>query len=81
MYIFTQLKAYYQNYNWIAIAYKSTQSLVISLGFRINRMYVGYAYEQSLNHLNAYFAGTHEIMVGFNIGFFEPEGIRKTVRK
>jgi type IX secretion system PorP/SprF family membrane protein len=81
LYYYTQLKAYYKNYNWFAVAYKSTRSLVLSIGIRINRMQLGYAYEQSMNHLGTYYAGINEIMIGYNIGFFEPEGIRKTVRK
>jgi type IX secretion system PorP/SprF family membrane protein len=81
LYVFSQLKVFYKNYNWFAIAYKSTKSVVLSMGIRINRMQLGYAYEQSMNQLTNYYAGTHEIMVGFNIGFFEPEGIRKTVPK
>lgn len=75
------MKAYYQNYNWLAVAYKSTKSLVFSMGVRINRMHLGYAYEQNLNHLKSMYSSTHEIMIGFNIGFFEPEGVRKTIRK
>lgn len=79
-YFFGQLKAYYQNYNWLAIAYRSTKSLAISIGIRVRRMHIGYVYEQNISKMSSYFSSAHEIMLGLNIGLFEPEGIRKTVR-
>jgi type IX secretion system PorP/SprF family membrane protein len=79
-YFYGQLKAYYQHYNWLAIAYKSSNTLAFSIGFRIRRMHIGYIYEQSISKMSSYFSGAHEIMVGMNIGLFEPEGIRKTSR-
>jgi type IX secretion system PorP/SprF family membrane protein len=80
-YCYLQLKSYYRNYNWFSIAFRSTQSVILSMGIHINRMQVGYAYEQNLNSQNNQFIWIHEIMIGFNIGFFEPEGMRKTIRK
>lgn len=80
VYFYGQLKAYYQNYNWLAIAYRSTKSLAFSIGIRVRRMHIGYVYEQSISKMSNYFSGAHEIMLGLNIGLFEPEGIRKTVR-
>jgi type IX secretion system PorP/SprF family membrane protein len=80
LYVYGQLKAYYQSYNWLAIAYRSTNSLAISIGIRVRRMHIGYIYEQSISKMSSYFSGAHEIMFGLNIGLFEPEGIRKTVK-
>jgi type IX secretion system PorP/SprF family membrane protein len=80
LYYYCQLKAYYQNYNWLAIAYRSTNSLAFSVGIRIRRMHIGYIYEQSVSKMSNYFSSAHEIMLGLNIGLFEPAGIRKTVR-
>ena len=68
------------NYNWVALAYKSTHSMTVSAGLRVRRIFVAYAYEINLSKLQRYFGGSHEIMLGLNIGLFEPEGIRKTVR-
>jgi type IX secretion system PorP/SprF family membrane protein len=81
LYFYGQIKAYYQNYNWLAIAYRSTNSLAFSLGIRVRRMHIGYIYEQSISKMSNYFSGAHEIMLGLNIGLFEPEGLRKTVRR
>lgn len=81
LYYYLQLKSYYRNYNWFSVAYRSTQSIILSMGIRINRMHIGYSYEQNINPHNNQFIWIHEIMIGFNIGFFEPEGIRHTVRR
>jgi type IX secretion system PorP/SprF family membrane protein len=81
VYYYTQLKLYYQTYNWLSIAYKSTHSLTFSVGFRIGRIHLAYGYEQYVSHISNYFSGSHEIMLGMNIGLFEPQGLRKTTRK
>jgi len=81
LYHYTQLKVFYQNYNWLSVAYKSTKAIFIALGFRIGRLHLAYCYEQSISSLSNYFSGSHEIMLGLNIGLFEPEGIRKTVKR
>lgn len=79
LYYAGQLKAYYQHYNWVSIAYKSTQSLRLAIGIRVGRVHFVYAFEQSVSQMARYFSNSHEIMVGLNIGLFEPEGLRKTV--
>jgi type IX secretion system PorP/SprF family membrane protein len=81
IYYYTQFKIYYRNYNWFSIAYKSSQSLVLSMGIRIKRISLGYSFEQKTNNSESNYCLTHQIMVGYNIGFFEPEGLRKTARQ
>jgi type IX secretion system PorP/SprF family membrane protein len=81
LYLYAQIKAFYKNYNWLAIAYKSSGTLTMSVGFRVGRLHLAYGYEQSITRFSNYFSGSHEIMLGMNIGLFEPEGIRKTTRK
>lgn len=79
-YFYCQLKAYYQNYNWISVAFRSTKSFIFSFGFRIRKMHLSYAFEPSVSKIRTYYSSAHEIMLGLNIGLFEPEGIKKTVR-
>jgi len=81
IYYYSQIKLFYQNYNWLAIGFKSTRSLLVSLGFRVGRLHLAYGYEQSVSSLSHYFSGSHEVMLGLNIGLFEPEGIRKTAKR
>jgi type IX secretion system PorP/SprF family membrane protein len=78
LYLYAQIKAFYKNYNWLAVAYKSSGTLTVSVGFRVNRLHLAYGYEQSITGMSNYFSGSHEILLGLNIGLFEPEGIRKT---
>ncbi|MBN1116455.1 MAG: PorP/SprF family type IX secretion system membrane protein [Bacteroidales bacterium] len=80
IYYYNQLKLYYQNYNWIALAYKSTNSITVSAGIRAHKMTFAYAYEINVSKLQKYFGGSHEISLGLNVGLFEPEGIKKTVK-
>ena len=81
LYHYSQFKFFYQRYNWLAIAYKSTRTLSVSVGFRIGRLHLAYAYEQSISSMSNYFSGSHEVMLGLNIGLFEPEGLRKTAKR
>lgn len=76
-YYYSQLKFYYMDYNWFIIGYKSTKSLLFSLGLSIHCYFVAYAYEQNISDMGSYFNGPHEIMFGVNIGLYEPKGLRK----
>lgn len=80
LYYFGQFKLYYRNYNWVAVAYKSTKSVLLSAGFRLQRFYFAYVYDQSVSSMVKYYQGSHEIMIGLNIGLYEKEGIRKVTR-
>ena len=80
VYMYNQVKLYYLNYNWISIGYKTTNSAIVSAGVRARRMFVAYSYEVNISRLQTHFGGSHEIMLGINIGLFEPEGIKKTVK-
>jgi type IX secretion system PorP/SprF family membrane protein len=80
-YVFGQFKFYYKSYNWLAIAYKSSNVLMVSCGIRINRFYIGYAYEYNNLKMGRFYGDSHELMLGMNIGLFEPEGIRKVTNR
>jgi type IX secretion system PorP/SprF family membrane protein len=79
IYYYSQLKLFYLNYNWISLAYKSSHTITTAFGFRVRRMTIGYAYECNVSKLQRYFGGSHEIILGINVGLYEPSGIRKTV--
>ncbi|MFC2137671.1 PorP/SprF family type IX secretion system membrane protein [Bacteroidota bacterium] len=74
-------KVYYRSYNWIALSYKTHNILCFSFGARLNKMYFAYSFEQNVSRVAKYNFGTHELMLGMNIGLFEAEGIRKRKRK
>lgn len=87
-YFYERVKLYYKNYQWVALAYRSvkqgevfsSESINVALGFRFNRYYMSYSYDLGVSELVKYFDGSHEIMFGLNLGLYETEGIRKTVR-
>lgn len=80
LYYYAQLKGYYKNYNWLYVGYKSTQVVSAGIGFRINRMHVAYVYDHYVGKMGKYFSSAHEIVLGINVGVFEPEGIRKVIK-
>jgi len=80
LYYYTGLKLYYLTYNWFSVAYKSTQMLSYSFGLSLNRFKMVYVYEHSVSEMITYYTGNHEIMLGINIGLYEPEGIRKLTK-
>jgi type IX secretion system PorP/SprF family membrane protein len=81
LYYSGQIKAYYHYYNWVSLAWQSSKSLRFATGIRVGLLYFVYAYEQSVSQMAKYFSNSHEIMVGLNIGLYEPEGLRKTAKR
>lgn len=77
----SQIKAYYRDYNWLSLSYMSTNTIRLALGFRVGRIHVAYAFEQSVSKMANYFSNSHELMLGLNIGLFEPAGLRKTIKR
>jgi type IX secretion system PorP/SprF family membrane protein len=76
-YYYGILKLYYKDYNWIAVSYKSTQSILASIGLTVHRLYFTYTFEHSISQMGTYFGSSHELMLGFNVGPYERPTIRK----
>jgi type IX secretion system PorP/SprF family membrane protein len=72
-----QLKLYYKDYNWLAVAYRSTKVILVSVGINVHHIYITYTFEHSLSQMANYFGSSHEIMLGVNIGPNEPNRIKK----
>jgi type IX secretion system PorP/SprF family membrane protein len=79
-YYYGILKLYYKDYNWIAVSYKSTQSILASIGMTIHRLYFTYTFEHSISRMGTYFGGAHELMLGINVGPYERPALRKRRR-
>ncbi len=77
VYYMGQMKLYYKDYNWLAVSYKSTKSVLASIGFKIHHLYLSYIFEQNISQMGTYFGSSHEIMLGVNISSNEPESIKK----
>jgi type IX secretion system PorP/SprF family membrane protein len=77
--IYGQLKLYWRG-NWILVGYRSTQAIQSAIGINLGKnFYLAYVYEQSISALGSYFGASHEIMLGINIGIYQPRGIKKHV--
>lgn len=61
-------KLIYDRKIWFGIGYRNPEIIVGSVGFRINRFNIGYAYDYSANPLTMYSSGTHELMLSLKLG-------------
>lgn len=61
------LKAYYQKNYWLGISYRTSKDLVVMLGVKYKKYYMGYAFDYTFSSLKKYTSGSHEIMIGANI--------------
>jgi type IX secretion system PorP/SprF family membrane protein len=64
---------YYRKDFWGGVAYRTGGALIATLGVRYNNLYFGYAYDFTLNQLQTYSAGSHELIISLKFG----ENIRK----
>ena len=72
-------KIYIQRMNWIAFSYSTLQRLNFRFGLRLYKnTYIAYNYELSLGKIASYNYGTHEIILGINIGLSRVEGLRRS---
>lgn len=58
---------YKRNY-WLGVSYRTNQEMVAMLGLKVDKYYIGYAFDYSFSPLSDYVDGSHEIMIGFNLG-------------
>jgi len=62
------LRFYYKKDLWGGLAYRTGNALILSLGARYNNLYFGYAYDFTLNSLQTYSSGSHELMISLKLG-------------
>ena len=68
------VKAYYVRKFWLGFSYRTDNSIIAMLGLKIDKYYVGYAFDYATSNLNNYTSGSHEIMIGINLGEDENKG-------
>ncbi len=61
-------KFYYGDQYWGGISYRSTGAVIFMVGFRYERLHIGYAYDHSLNNLSHQNHGSHELMINLRFG-------------
>lgn len=62
------VKGYYKRDYWLGFSYRTGNAFVTMVGIRIDKLYVGYAFDYSLNDIQRISYGSHEIMIGLKFG-------------
>ena len=62
------MRMYYKKDLWGGLTFRSGDAIIISLGARYNNLYFGYAYDFTLNSLQTYSTGSHELMITLKLG-------------
>lgn len=60
-------KATYKGMYWLGVSYRSSKDLVVMLGFKVKKFYIGYAFDYTFSNISKYSNGSHEILIGFNV--------------
>jgi len=67
-------KLYYKRNYWLGVSYRHQDAVIAMIGFKINQYFIGYAYDYTLSNIMNYSSGSHEIMIGINLGEFANKG-------
>lgn len=63
------LNLLYKDEFWIGASYRTSDAVTFMVEYQTNfRFRVGYAYDLTVSKMRNYSAGTHEIMIGYDIG-------------
>ncbi len=61
-------KLTYKKILWCGLTYRTEKTVCLHGGFRLSRVYIGYAYEFNAFLPNTFFCSTHELMVAVKLG-------------
>lgn len=70
------LKAFYKRNYWLGFSYRTQDAIVALFGIKIDKYYIGYAFDYTLSKIMDYSSGSHEIMIGINLGEGKDSGSR-----
>ncbi|HOE05083.1 MAG TPA: type IX secretion system membrane protein PorP/SprF [Bacteroidales bacterium] len=62
------VKFYYDDDYWFGMSLRPNDAFIAAFGVKINRYYLGYAYDFTFSDLSNYTIGSQEIVFGVNIG-------------
>lgn len=57
----------YNNQFWGGLSYRTSKDLIVMLGFKYQKFYIGYAFDYTFSNLSNYSKGSHEVLIGFNV--------------
>lgn len=61
-------KLYYKTNYWAGLSYRTGNALVVFLGARFDRYFVGYAFDYNFSEIGKYTFGSHEFMAAVKLG-------------
>jgi type IX secretion system PorP/SprF family membrane protein len=61
-------RVYYKDDYWLGLSYRSQDALIMLAGLKVDRFYVGYAFDFTLSEIRSYTYGTHELTVMARFG-------------
>jgi type IX secretion system PorP/SprF family membrane protein len=61
-------RVYYENNYWGGIAFRTGGAIIVTAGIRYDKFYFGYSFDYTLNDLQSYSMGSHELMVAYKFG-------------
>ncbi|MDA3779636.1 MAG: type IX secretion system membrane protein PorP/SprF [Bacteroidales bacterium] len=62
------VKAYYKRDYWLGFSYRTGNAIITMVGVKVDKLYFGYAFDYSLSDIQKISYGSHEIMIGINLG-------------
>ncbi len=61
-------QVYYKKNYWLGFSYRTAQAAIVLVGFKVDKFYLGYSFDYTFSNLKNYSTGSHEILLGVNIG-------------
>lgn len=62
------LTAFFHNQYWAGLSYRTANTIIIKAGLKIENFNFGYAFDYSINQLNKYTYGSHELTATLRFG-------------
>jgi type IX secretion system PorP/SprF family membrane protein len=56
-------RVYYREDYWLGLSYRTTDAVVLLAGLKVDRFYIGYAFDFTFSEIRSYTYGTHELTV------------------
>jgi len=56
-------RVYYREDYWLGLSYRTSDAVILMAGLKVDRFYIGYAFDFTLSEIRSYTFGTHELTV------------------
>ncbi len=61
-------KILFNNDYWAGMVYRTSGTLILIAGVRLNQLYIGYAFDYMLSSIQKHSYGSHEVVIGLKLG-------------